>query len=365
MVLVVVLCAVLATYYEHRHKHEEEVRDAPVKQAIFENFPDPAIFHHNGTWYAYATNNAAGILRQPHNASSYEYGTSNVQIATSVDFMQWHLLDSVHDPLPRLGAWVNPSFTDTTPSIPRANVWAPEILQRPSDGKFVMFYSALVVNVSRAHCVGAAISDDGPAGPFTPLNDTLACPTDVGGAIDPVSFVDIDDSIYLAWKIDGNNHGHGGVCGNMVPPLVDTPIRLMKMQADGITPDGLPVTIMDRVESDGPLIEAPSIIRSDDGIYFLFFSSGCTRNPSYDVKYAWAHSVTGPYTRAEHPLLETGSWDLLAPGSIGIRRSETGQVKMAFHARVNSAAGAVRAMYTAQLALNGTVATIARFDDSN
>lgn len=210
MVSVIVLCAVLATYYEHRHKHEKELRNAPVKQAIFENFPDPAIFHHNGTWYAYATNNAAGILRQPQNASSYEYGTSNVQIATSIDFIHWDLLDSAHDPLPRLGAWVNPAFTDSTPSIPRANVWAPEILQRPSDGKFVMFYSALVVNVSRAHCVGAAVSDDGPTGPFTPLNDTLACPTDVGGAIDPVSFVDVDDSIYLAWKIDGNNHGHGG-----------------------------------------------------------------------------------------------------------------------------------------------------------
>lgn len=138
----------------------------------------------------------------------------------------------------------------------------------------------------------------------------------------------------------------------------------MKMQADGITPDGSPITIMDRIESDGPLIEAPSIIRSDDGVYFLFFSSGCTRNPSYDVKYAWSHSVTGPYTRAEHPLLKTGSWDLLAPGSIGIRRSDTGQVKMAFHARVSSPAGEVRAMYIAQLALNGTVATIARFDDS-
>lgn len=151
-----------------------------------------------------------------------------------------------------------------------------------------------------------------------------------------------------------------GVCGNTVPPLVDTPIILQKMQADGTTPDGPQITILDRTKSDGPLVEAPSIVRSDDGIYFLFFSSGCTRAPTYDLKYAWSHNITGPYTRAGFPLLKTNDWGLLAPGSIGVRRSETGNVHMAFHARVFTDFGRVRAMFTSQLVLDGTVATLVR-----
>lgn len=359
MIVAAILCGVLATIYQHHRKAIAQQR-SPIKQAIFANFPDPAIVEHNGTWFAFATNNAAGILSMPTNSSSYEFGTSNVQIATSDNYVNWTLLDSSHDPLPDLGAWVTRNMTNTSPSIPRANVWAPEILQRPGDGKFVMYYSAQTANATRSHCIGAAVSESGPAGPYTPLNESLACPTHVGGAIDPVSFIDVDGSIYLAWKVDGNNAGHGGVCGNTVPPLVDTPIRLMKMQDDGITPDGEAITIMNREKSDGPLVEAPSLVRSDDGLYFLFFSSGCTRAPSYDVKYAWAHNVTGPYTRARYPLLKTGDFGLLAPGSIGVRRSSSGDVEMAFHARVITTFGKVRAMYTTRLRFNGTTVALVR-----
>ena len=131
---------------------------------------------------------------------------------------------------------------------------------------------------------------------------------------------------------------------------------LQRMQTDGTTPVGQAITILDRTKDDGPLVEAPSLVRSDEGIYFLFFSSGCTRTPSYDLKYAWAHNVTGPYTRARSPLLKTGTWDLLAPGSVGIRKTDDGEIKMAFHARVTLASGRVRAMFTSRLLLKGKVA---------
>lgn len=211
MLVAGVISAVLATVYEAHHKKQDAQRHpSPIKEAIIANFPDPAIIQHEGTWYAFATNNAAGVLERPANASATAFGLSNVQIATSKDFLNWTLLDSSNDPLPVLGEWVNPTYTNTTPPVPRANVWAPEILQRPGDGKFVMYYSAEADNATHSHCVGAAVSDTGPAGPYTPLNDSLACPTKKGGAIDPVSFVDDDGTIYIAWKIDGNNAGHGG-----------------------------------------------------------------------------------------------------------------------------------------------------------
>jgi beta-xylosidase len=126
------------------------------------------------------------------------------------------------------------------------------------------------------------------------------------------------------------------------------------MRADGVTPDGQDVTILDRIEEDGPLVEAPAIARSAEGIYFLFFSSGCTRDPSYDVKYAWAHDVRGPYTRAKKPLLRTGDFNLTAPGSIGLTDMEDGTYGMVFHARVQASYGKVRAMYTSSIRFNGT-----------
>lgn len=364
LMVAAILCAVLATVYErHYRNHDISRHPSPIHEAIVANFPDPTILKHDDLWYAFATNNAAGILKQPQNQSSYEYGKSNVQLATSTDFSNWTLMDYTHDPLPVLGTWVNRNFTNDTagPSIPKANVWAPAILKRPSDGKFVLYYAAATNDHPRFHCVGAAVSNtSSPAGPYVPIDTPLACPIDKGGAIDPAPFVDTDGTIYVAWKIDGNNIGHGGSCGNTVPPLVPTPIMLQKMKADGTTADGDPIQILDRNDSDGPLVEAPALARSDDGSYFLFFSSGCTRAPTYDLKYAFADNITGPYTRADSPLLSTGDWGLLAPGSVGIARNDNGTFEMAFHARVATDVGRVRAMFTTKIEFNNVTITMSR-----
>ncbi|OCK84036.1 glycoside hydrolase family 43 protein, partial [Lepidopterella palustris CBS 459.81] len=339
----------------------------PFHEALLTNFPDPAIFKHNETWYAFATNNAAGVLHQPLNKSAQDYGKAHIQLAISTDFGNWTLQNYTSDPLPTLGDWVATGYMNMnttsqfnasdillnyTVAVPRSNVWAPDLLQRPSDKKFILYYSATAANATRNHCVGAAIADL-PQGPYKPLPTPIACPTYLGGAIDPSPFIDVDGKIYLAYKVDGNNNGHGGICGNTIPPLVNTPILLQRLAEDAVTPVGPSLDIMDRIREDGPLVEAPALVRSDEGVYFLFFSSGCTRMPSYDLKYATSTNVTGPYKRASRPLLLTGDWGLLAPGSVSVR-CDAKRWRMAFHARVNTSFGGVRAMFTTGLVLNGT-----------
>lgn len=136
---------------------------------------------------------------------------------------------------------------------------------------------------------------------------------------------------------------------------------LQKMMADGVTRDGEPVQILDRIASDGPLVEAPMIIRSAEGMYFLFFSSGCTRDPSYAVKYATSKKLEGPYKRAKSTFLQTGDWGLQAPGSVGIHDDGNGGWNMAFYARVLDAEiGGIRAMFTTKLEFNGRIATMVR-----
>lgn len=376
LIIIAIICAVLATVLG-AHGSRARHHPSPVMVGLMDNFPDPALWRDdNGIWYAFATNDAAGILAQPKNITKYAFGNANVQLATSPDFVNWTLLDSSHDPLPIVGDWVAEGLAKDGPTTPKANVWAPDVLQRPSDGKFVLYYSAQSKNLTHltavdgvprkrkvtfAHCVGAAVSNSSSVvGPYSPENGTIACPLAEGGAIDPAGFVDKDGTVYVSYKVDGNNIGYGGVCGNTKNPIQPTPIRLQRMLADAITPDGDPITLLDRNESDGPLIEAPDIIRSHEGIYFLFFSSGCTRAPSYDVKYATASNVTGPYTRAPFPLLQTGDWGLLAPGSVGIHDNGVGGYNMAFQSRISMPQGRVRAMFSTELQFNGTMVQLMR-----
>jgi hypothetical protein len=60
LIIVVILCAVLATVLVRRHKLEQAIRRAPVHEAIVANFADPVVVKHEGLYYAFATTNAAG-----------------------------------------------------------------------------------------------------------------------------------------------------------------------------------------------------------------------------------------------------------------------------------------------------------------
>ena len=140
-----------------------------------------------------------------------------------------------------------------------------------------------------------------------------------GGAIDPDGFHDLStNKRYVVYKTDGNSIGHGGTCSNSVAPIVPTPLMLQEVGPDGISLVGDAVQILDRDNLDGPLIEAPSLHRSDEGIYFLFFSSNCFTTPKYDVSYATATNIWGPYTKSGRPLLITSDAGLVGPGGLDI-----------------------------------------------
>lgn len=394
VMVLVILCAVIsaavALTIDRQHKIEESKHYGPfIRKAIQANFPDPTILHHDdGTWYAFATNNAAGVLKYhnhslaPSNASLHtlNYGKANVQMATSDDFVNWNVASLKNQPLPTTGKWTERHLPGKSLYPRISTTWAPSVIRR-DDGKYVLYYSATTGGRNptpkhpHPHCIGAAVSKDtSPAGPYEALDESLACPVMEGGAIDPQAFRDVDGSLYLAYKVDGNNIGRGGECGNLpkkhgeilYDEIRPTPILLQRMDADGITKDGNPIEILTNDPSDGALIEAPMIVRSSEGIYFLFYSSGCTRFPSYTTKYATSESVMGPYIRANSSLLKTGDWGLEAPGSIGLALDKDGGWNMAFHARVpDGDIGRIRAMFTTKLQLNGTRAHLWRHNSSS
>lgn len=123
------------------------------------------------------------------------------------------------------------------------------------------------------------------------------------------------------------------------------------MAKDGVTKTGQATTLLNHQGlSDDGVLEAPVLVKKG-GTYFLFFSAGCFTTERYDISYATASSITGPYTRVATALLKTGVSGLKAPGGADI--TKTGD-KIVFHA--NYAGG--RALYTAGLTISGKTVAI-------
>jgi len=268
-------------------------------------------------------------------AFSTNSGGKNIQVATSPDGETWTLTDI--DALPVLGSWAT-----------KRKTWAPDVINR-GDGTFVMYYTANNISPN-TQCVGVATSTS-PTGPYVAQNTPFACPASQGGAIDPAGFTDDDGSRWAVYKIDGSSLGGGGPCGNG-DGSHSTPIMLQKFSDDAITPLGDPIQILDRGPGDGPLIEAPSLIKRD-GVYIVFFSSNCFNTPLYDISYATASSVTGPYTKAAAPLLVTGDDNLTSPG--GADPNPNGSI-MVFHANIPAGRGMFRG--TLSWSADGHVASV-------
>ncbi|KAH8909163.1 Arabinanase/levansucrase/invertase [Coniochaeta sp. PMI_546] len=299
------------------------------------NFPDPSMLHDaDGTWYAFAT---AGNGRQ-------------IQAATAPSASgPWTYLQDV-SVLPDTGPWTTGQ-----------NTWAPDV-RRIREGRYVMYYSGQrrplysdTGDLLASHyCLGVAVSAS-PLGPYEAAEEPWACAEEEGGIIDPSGFLDsVTGRRYVVYKIDGNSIGHGGSCGNGVAPLVPTPIVLQEVDAgDGVTRIGEAVVILDREEMDGPLVEAPSLAylggdAGGEGRYVLFYSSHCWIEGGYNVNYATAESVSGPYRKSRHnPLLQTGDFGLTAPGGATVVESED---RLVFHANCAEGRCMFEADYSVDLA---------------
>ncbi|KAF2231542.1 glycoside hydrolase family 43 protein, partial [Viridothelium virens] len=291
-------------------------------------FADPSIIQVNKTYYSFAT---AGP------------GIYGIQIAKSDDFHKWEHLK--HDALPHTGTWVNHAAG-------RGSGVAPDV-QQMADGSFVLYYTACI-NKQTPHkntkCVGAATSKT-IEGPYTPEAAPLACHLSQGGAIDISGFHDpTTHDQYVLYKVDGNNAGHGGLCMNMIPPIQATPIMLQKVTPNGLTAIGTPIQILDRDDTDGPLVEAP-MLRKYGNKYVLFFSSNCFSSPGYDVSYAVADNITGPYRKASEPLFAYGKLGLDGPGGASVT---TDGSKMVFHGHYSvKGQGMTRVLYTQEIKFDG------------
>jgi beta-xylosidase len=226
----------------------------PSSPAVWEgDFPDPFVLRDGNTYWAYGTNS----------------GGRNVQVLRSTDLIHW---DPAGDALPELPGWVRPGLT-----------WAPAVLART--GGYVLYVTVRYAGTGRQALMVARA--DRPAGPFVPVGTgPLVFQQDLGGSIDPSTFVDADGQAYLLWKADANAvHQPSSLWGQALSP-------------DGLALPGEPAELLSfDAPWERPLIEAPSLVRAGDR-YLLFYSGGWWSSAGYAVGYATAEHPLGPWHKA-------------------------------------------------------------------
>lgn len=211
-------------------------------------YADPHIAVFGNTFYIYPTTDG-----------SEGWKSTSFTAWSSKDLVKWKPEGVMLD-LPKDLTWA------------KERAWAPAIAYK--NGKYYYYYSADIN-------IGVAVSNK-PSGPFKdPLGKPLVRKAMLQGQmIDPMVFIDDDDSAYLYW-------GQGNC--NMV-----------KMASDMISYDSTKVvSIKPKGYNEG------SFVFKRNGKYYLMWSEFDTRDPRYSVAYATSNSPLGPFVKAENrPVLK-------------------------------------------------------------
>ena len=252
------------------------------------DFPDPYVLNVNGTYYAYATNSAAG----------------NIQIITSPDLVHW---SPVGDALPHLPAWAAPGAT-----------WAPSVLQVGAN--FVMYYSADFLTTGE-QCISAAVATS-PEGPFVDSSAfPIVCQLNLGGSLDPSPYVDTTTGTsYLDWKSEGS--------GTQPPTLWAQQLDPTGTQVVGTGPTEL---LQPSQPWEQGIVEAPTMSEIA-GQLDLFYSGSSWQGPDYAIGLATCTSPLGPCSKPNAQPFFASQGNIVGPGGPAIVGDSQGNLWIAFAA---------------------------------
>jgi beta-xylosidase len=187
------------------------------------------------------------------------------------------------DALPEMPSWATPGWA-----------WAPDVHQFGSH--FVLYFTSLVRGTATM-CIGAAVSSE-IAGPYKAISTPFICQPQLGGSIDPRTFVDANGKLYMVWKSDQDAVSHD----------TDTLVFSEPLSSDGLHLLGQPTVIFEPDLSwQGYIVEAPQLV-DVQGAYYLFYSANWFNNPSYAIGAARCDGPLGPCAdTSPEPLLQSNS----------------------------------------------------------
>ncbi len=261
--VLVVLIAIWGAFAA-RHAAAEETYTNPIIREI--GPADPCVLLHQGTYYLYPTGD-----------------NGSYRVYRSTDLVHWTQGPKVFEPGER-------------------NVWAPDVVYRPEDKKFYLYYT-----VNRR--IGVAVADR-PDGTFKDKG------TLVQSAIDAHLFRDDDGACYLYYvKLPGFR-----ICvDRMKTPLSreDKPVEIIR-----------PTEPWEMKR--GAVTEGPWMLKHK-GIYYLIYSGTGASSLDYAVGYATAEKPTGPFTKYRaNPIVQRGE-RALGPGHCCVTKDAAGKLWMVYH----------------------------------
>ncbi len=234
------------------------------------NLADPAILFYEGKYYLYPTGD-----------------TVSYHVYTSTDLVHWTKGARVFAP----GG---------------GNVWAPDVVRNPQDGKFYLYYTAhFRVGVAVADVPDASFEDRGIL---------------VEGAIDAHLFIDDDGQYYLYYV---TLPGFGNWVQRMKTPLekAGDPVRILEPSEEW--------------EQRGfPVNEGPWMIKHR-GVYYLLYSGSPADTADYAIGYATARSPLGPFAKYSGNPIVKRSEGVYGPGHCAVIRDGQNRLWLVYHQKKN------------------------------
>lgn len=272
---------------------------------------DPTVMELDGRYWSYATHRPDDAERKVRIRTSSTVDGEFTEAGFALDEIGW--------------------------ADPKSAIFAPDV-HAVDDDRILLYFAATPSEYADGDdrkCVGVAVSESGPKGPFVPREEPLECQPDRAGAIDPSYFEDPEDGrVYLLYKSNGLPKPDGAIRRIWLQPMTD----------DGLRTDGEPVQLASRHTN----MEHPVIVVSE-GRYFLFVSRQKYETYDYNTSVMSAEAVAGEYEN-EQEVLTTGNTDVAGPGGADPVATETGTVVF-FHGWIAAAGDCTgyRPMYVANL----------------
>ncbi len=219
---------------------------------------------------------------------------------------------------------------DLSDSWANKDFWAPEVIQRPTDGKYVMHFSARSIE-NKSLRIGVAVADK-PEGPFVQVKNEPMF--DFGyAAIDGHVFIDDDGQSYLYYSRD--------CCENVIGDSHVSQLYVVKLNDDLTEVVGEPKLLTTPTypyehDGDGSWLwnEGPAVLKKD-GKYHLFYSANYYASRKYCVCVATSDKPDGDFVKVEddNPILHADMMetDFSGPGHNSFFIDKKGNLKTAFH----------------------------------
>ena len=219
---------------------------------------------------------------------------------------------------------------DMSDSWAEGSFWAPEVVCRPSDKKYVMHFTARRES-DHSLRIGVAVADK-PQGPYQELKKEPMF--DFGyAAIDGHVFIDDNGQAYLYYSRDCcENIVNGGHASQIYVVKLNEDLTEVVGEASLMTTPTYPF----ECDGDGSWLwnEGPAVLKRD-GKYHLFYSANYYASRKYCVCVAISDTPEGPFVKSEteNPILHADmqAEDFSGPGHNSFFFDKDGKLKTAFH----------------------------------